>query len=673
MFDENIIFRTNLDNKILAGHLVACHFGQNQSISLVAISQTLDKLVVHETSSVKLGHAEGPGEQNKQNEGSEFSLLSPFVSSPDSHQPPVHIISVKDVIRTISVKSFTTRVPILNCDQQPPNSKIADDGEITPSTSVGKLMPMLPKHIKDLLLIGCTHSILIYDTMSQTNLLNINTSAVTNVISMDYSSLATTGAPFQQQLPVICGGQQKIYAFKLDFHPDNNNFNLDAEISSERSTSDTISCLIQGQFNRQDLVITGSVERKLRIYFLDLFDYNIQACKLTIEEGSQINCLFPIYTDCTTTQNISQNESQVSRQDSLLPPVNQTNDQLAGAQASEQMNYFAYGLENGIIGVYRLLMSVDSTIDNSLASAATTTGVIATERLWRHRSKQVPLTIMMYDIDGDGQDELLIGFKNSRLEARSPFTGQLLATTRCFKSSDRLVGLVTMSLEEPSSGQQIANNSNGSLVACSTYGSLVGFKPPFQRSRRPLRGFSVPSSSLARSKNSRQLDSQPSDDWTTSLAAAHASLLADTMEGTTDLGSMINETTTTLRDESMVARDNLHIELNSDNTRPSKCDAKQSSELLQRVSVLQNEQMELERKACQVYHATMHQTQASLDLNGPTSANISHCWDFDYATVSALGWGQITRTSIVYNHHCRPINQQTPTRIAFHVIRPNCA
>lgn len=43
MFDE-VVLRFNLGCKILVGHLVVCRLGQDQTQSIVAISQSLDKV-----------------------------------------------------------------------------------------------------------------------------------------------------------------------------------------------------------------------------------------------------------------------------------------------------------------------------------------------------------------------------------------------------------------------------------------------------------------------------------------------------------------------------------------------------------------------------------------------------------------------------------------------------
>ncbi|XP_072141745.1 BBSome complex member BBS2-like isoform X8 [Dermacentor andersoni] len=64
---------------------------------------------------------------------------------------------------------------------------------------------------------------------------------------------------------------------------------------------------------------------------------------------------------------------------------------------------FAYALANGTIGVYR-----------------------ATERLWRIKSKSQAVCLHGYDIDGDGRPELITGWSNGKVDARSLATGEVV-------------------------------------------------------------------------------------------------------------------------------------------------------------------------------------------------------------------------------------------------------
>ncbi|KAL3244995.1 hypothetical protein MRX96_018391 [Rhipicephalus microplus] len=67
------------------------------------------------------------------------------------------------------------------------------------------------------------------------------------------------------------------------------------------------------------------------------------------------------------------------------------------------LDCFAYALANGTIGVYR-----------------------ATERLWRIKSKSQAVCLHGYDIDGDGKPELITGWSNGKVDARSLTTGEVV-------------------------------------------------------------------------------------------------------------------------------------------------------------------------------------------------------------------------------------------------------
>ncbi|XP_059489221.1 Bardet-Biedl syndrome 2 protein homolog [Neocloeon triangulifer] len=68
-----------------------------------------------------------------------------------------------------------------------------------------------------------------------------------------------------------------------------------------------------------------------------------------------------------------------------------------------QKSCFGYGLSNGTIGVYEKL-----------------------QRLWRIKSKNKAVMVFNYDIDGDGLDELIIGWSNGKVDGRSSRTGEVV-------------------------------------------------------------------------------------------------------------------------------------------------------------------------------------------------------------------------------------------------------
>ncbi|RLO01267.1 hypothetical protein DYB28_016017, partial [Aphanomyces astaci] len=67
---------------------------------------------------------------------------------------------------------------------------------------------------------------------------------------------------------------------------------------------------------------------------------------------------------------------------------------------SIQRHLFGYALDNGTVGVYK----------NS-------------HRVWRVKSKNIPTSITAFDINGDGELEIVIGWNNGKVEARSIANG----------------------------------------------------------------------------------------------------------------------------------------------------------------------------------------------------------------------------------------------------------
>lgn len=514
----------------------------------------------------------------------------PQRSTSTKSQP--YYISVNDVIRTVAVTSIASNHSTDNLNAE---------------------IRIKPLDSRDLLLIGCANSVLIYDSLSQNNVISVRTATPINAFSNDRVQVTNPS--------IVCGGPQKVYALRFDcWFQDGRS--ISAEVSSERSTRDTITCLTSGSFDGLELVLTGSTEQKLRAYQLDSFDHNIQACKLTIEEGGPISCICAV--------NTKQQQESTSEPPALpktnLPPVATKLDPLTNTSSpdkvkasDEQMSHFAFGTENGTIGVHRLFFvaQTDSVVSPRGESK------LSAERLWRQKCKQTPMTMLLYDINGDGLDELVVGFVSGRLEARSPFTGQLLATTRCFKSSDKLTSLTVIDYH---------NDGSLMLLACSTGGSMVGFKPRSSRPRVALQGYSLPD----QQKKSRD----QADGVFASLGQIPGCVATATSSSSMRTIDEDDSSGQASGDVSMKHGVDLHIESSQLNelvveadlgNRPSKSDARQSHDLLLKVNALLVEQMELEKKACHAYYTNVYQASK---FRSTADVSIGHRWDFDVIEVS---------------------------------------
>lgn len=622
-FGDRTVLRTGqFEGHLLAGHhqefirpVVMCRFGFGQAPSLAAISQTLDKLLIYDLSQLR--------DRLQTMTTSTTSSQNDQLESSGSGQPKqVCYISIKEqVIETLAVAS--------------------------PSPGSSSLE-------RDFLLIGCSASVMIYDTYEQAHLFSVNTSS--RITSMAVASSAQSQASL-----LLCGGLQKLYAYQLEWRPTTGH--LDVEISSERTTSEYVSCLIWGRHQSggigppQQCLVTGSCEQKIRVYSIDPLEQDIQTCRLTLQETGRVTCLCAIETlqrdahqTSSTTRQRRLSPSSSHRDDDHkagLPSVSgqRTQDQgVAASQSREQleMSYFAYGLENGSIGVYHLLVSQAEGAHQSAARATQLFG----ERLWRHKAKEMPVSLVMFDIDGDGLDELVIGFRSGRLEVRSPFTGQLLASTRCFRSSSsvHLLCLVRWPLEPviASDGQVAATpptddavglqaktqvgTTQQVLLACSSSSSLVAFRPQQKRPHEPLRDYLASSTGHY---NAKATGESPKEDLMLTLAEEARQLGAESL--LLDSGNK----------PANLSSSNQEDEQDLDQEQPPKataCESRQSAELMQRVGATRNKQLKLELRFKQLYQELLQRqlaaSQAAQEyLAGGTTVEdrlqLAHCWDFD--------------------------------------------
>lgn len=637
---------------------------------------------------------------------------------------------------------------------------------------------------RDILLIGCVNSIIIYDTLTQSKQINVNTSNPVELIAISpnygnnneiqqQSSLSkvnkTSFVGDDDDDLTVCYGTQKLFTIrlanesynnndqfsdldnneddddfainllkkhkldKLDKKRKKNNFNsssgtinkqtLVGELTSERSTNDYVTCLIQGNFNAltnstnqtndligpsiqstssisnssyfDQLVVTGNNERQIRLWPLDNFDQNLQSCRVVIEESGPISCLYPINTatsislhpntnnltsepisaGANSTNNRASQKSLASstknsnglplvesQEISNLPRDIQSNNLPSDNvnHKMEFMNHFAFGLENNYIGVYRLYMSSndDENItprqqqqfndNNDIAldplSYSTTmmaflndnlqhqqqhhiqdknfnadlivrnNNSIQFERLWRLKCRQKPKHMIMYDLNGDGQDELIIGYQNGRLEARSPFTGQLLGAIRSFRSnSDNLAGLTTISYSQASSERLI-------LIALSTRGNLIAYKPHQFRPRQPLQAYM----GSMRTMNTKNSSFNNYDELSQLMINSQDS------QSITTAPNLILDTNQQLETRSS-NHDDLLIETRQDDLKPKFVETRQNLDYLHRLNSMHKQMIELKAECSKLLMQRLESEAKSLHNFDIT---INHRCNFDYNKVS---------------------------------------
>lgn len=372
----------------------------------------------------------------------------------------------------------------------------------------------------DLLLIGCPCSVIIYSVLDQAHLLSIRTSSPIGCILVPHPVHSPANFTISPQRSLaICSGAQKLYTIQLDESSWEN-----SELTSERSTSgSTISCMTRVDLGRLDFLLAGSSNETggggggaISLYQLNLSDKdgddnnntnNIRACELRIDESAPVSCLCAIPTaPPARPQSSAASADKDADGESTLPSLSQLSavEQPSGGGSNTynededeqednqpQRNYFAYGLQNGLLGVHRLV-AVEQTAEGVESARPS----IGHERLWRHKCKCTPTSIGLFDLNGDGLDELVIGFASGRLELRSPLTGQLLGATRLAGGSGG--GNNNSNPQQQSSADKAQPSSlavglaqiqlMGSrwLLGCTGRGTIIGFRPLASKSHQPL-------------------------------------------------------------------------------------------------------------------------------------------------------------------------------------------
>lgn len=128
-----------------------------------------------------------------------------------------------------------------------------------------------------------------------------------------------------------------------------------------------------------------------------------------------------------------------------LTPIATTTDKPA--------NLFGYALDNGTVGVYK-----------------------GKSRAWRVKSKNIPVAIHSFDVNGDGDKEIVIGWNNGKFEARKIANGEVAHREVL---SSPVAALVSGDYRMDGSDQ---------LICCSADGEIRGYLTPSGDSPGPIAG-----------------------------------------------------------------------------------------------------------------------------------------------------------------------------------------
>lgn len=110
------------------------------------------------------------------------------------------------------------------------------------------------------------------------------------------------------------------------------------------------------------------------------------------------------------------------------------------ALAPLQKNLLGYALQNGTVGVYK-----------------------GKHRAWRVKSKNVPTAIRAFDINGDGEKEIVIGWSNGKFESRRVANGEVVHKDTF---SSPVAALVTADYRM---------DGNEEIICCSADGEIRGY------------------------------------------------------------------------------------------------------------------------------------------------------------------------------------------------------
>ncbi|XP_073968440.1 BBSome complex member BBS2-like isoform X1 [Rhodnius prolixus] len=129
---------------------------------------------------------------------------------------------------------------------------------------------------------------------------------------------------------------------------------------------------------------------------------------------------------------------RVFKEDALVNEISET--EAITSLVALKDNKFAYSLANGTVGVYDKL-----------------------NRAWRVKSKNAPVCLSSYDIDGDGVPELITGWSNGKVDARNSRTGEVVFHDVL---GHGVAGLVT---------GDYTMSGKSQLIACSVQGEIRGY------------------------------------------------------------------------------------------------------------------------------------------------------------------------------------------------------
>uniref|UniRef100_A0A0A9WZM5 Bardet-Biedl syndrome 2 protein n=2 Tax=Lygus hesperus TaxID=30085 RepID=A0A0A9WZM5_LYGHE len=129
---------------------------------------------------------------------------------------------------------------------------------------------------------------------------------------------------------------------------------------------------------------------------------------------------------------------RVFKEDALVHEMSET--EAITALVALKDNRFAYSLANGTIGVYDRM-----------------------NRAWRVKSKNAPVCLAAYDIDGDGIPELITGWSNGKVDARNIKTGDVVFHDIL---SHGIAGIIV--------GDYVMSGK-AQLIVCSTHGEIRGY------------------------------------------------------------------------------------------------------------------------------------------------------------------------------------------------------